>query len=95
MGSLCDRSQGTTLTVRKFTRLTVQKVERQSRGQVFDRARAECIMTVQILVRPILPAWCEHHNFLKFCTANLTSAVNTTIFVYIFLRLRCGCMFAW
>ena len=27
MGSLCDRSHGTTLTVRKFTRLTVQKVE--------------------------------------------------------------------
>ena len=27
MGSLCDRSHGTTLTVRKFTRLTVPKVE--------------------------------------------------------------------
>ena len=27
MGSLCDCSHGTTLTVQKFTRLTVQKVE--------------------------------------------------------------------
>ena len=78
MGSLCDCSHGTTLTVRKFTRLTVQKVERHSRGQIF--VRALCVL-VKILVRPILPAWCEHHNCLKFCTANLTSAVYTTITV--------------
>ena len=53
MGSLSDRSHGTTLTVRKFTRLTVQKVERQCRGQIFDRTCGVCIMTVQILVRQI------------------------------------------
>jgi len=57
MGSLYDRSHGTTLTVRKFTPLTVEKVERHSQGQIFVRTLVVCIKAVKILVRPILPAW--------------------------------------